>query len=93
MVGPPSRPDVVATVEERAFARLMAVLSISFVICWMPQMVSLLISLASIYDGNNNDNYCYIINELRKQWDVNYYVNIISHSEEKIEIERQCYKK
>ncbi|XP_066592100.1 prostaglandin E2 receptor EP2 subtype [Prorops nasuta] len=34
-------PDMAATVEERAFARLMAVLSISFVICWMPQMVSI----------------------------------------------------
>lgn len=32
-------PEVVATAEERAFARLMAVLSISFVVCWMPQMV------------------------------------------------------
>nr|XP_050850282.1 prostaglandin E2 receptor EP2 subtype isoform X3 [Vespula vulgaris] len=31
-------PEVVATAEERAFARLMAVLSISFVVCWMPQM-------------------------------------------------------
>ena len=38
VAGPPQ--DVVATAEERAFARLMAVLSISFVVCWMPQMVS-----------------------------------------------------
>lgn len=37
VTGPPS--EVVTTAEERAFARLMAVLSISFVICWMPQMV------------------------------------------------------
>ncbi|XP_018348796.1 PREDICTED: prostaglandin E2 receptor EP2 subtype isoform X1 [Trachymyrmex septentrionalis] len=29
------------TTEERAFARLMAVLSISFVICWMPYMISI----------------------------------------------------
>ncbi|KAG7201353.1 hypothetical protein KM043_004121 [Ampulex compressa] len=34
-------PEVVATVEERAFAKLMAVLSISFVVCWMPQMISI----------------------------------------------------
>ncbi|XP_076245907.1 prostaglandin E2 receptor EP3 subtype isoform X2 [Calliopsis andreniformis] len=34
-------PEVVTTAEERAFARLMAVLSISFVICWMPQMISI----------------------------------------------------
>ncbi|XP_047352312.1 prostaglandin E2 receptor EP3 subtype isoform X2 [Vespa velutina] len=34
-------PEVVATAEERAFARLMAVLSISFVVCWMPQMISI----------------------------------------------------
>ncbi|XP_033328770.1 prostaglandin E2 receptor EP3 subtype isoform X2 [Megalopta genalis] len=39
IAGPPS--EVVATAEERAFARLMAVLSISFVICWMPQMISI----------------------------------------------------
>ncbi|PBC28240.1 Prostaglandin E2 receptor EP4 subtype [Apis cerana cerana] len=31
-------PEIVTTAEERAFARLMAVLSISFVVCWMPQM-------------------------------------------------------
>ncbi|KAK2584584.1 hypothetical protein KPH14_006946 [Odynerus spinipes] len=40
-------PEVVATAEERAFARLMAVLSISFVVCWMPQMIS--IPLAQFY--------------------------------------------
>lgn len=40
VAGPPNRPEV-ATTEEKAFARLMAVLSISFVICWMPHMVSL----------------------------------------------------
>lgn len=39
VTGPP--PEVVATTEERAFARLMAVLSISFVVCWMPQMISI----------------------------------------------------
>ncbi|CAK9830761.1 Prostacyclin receptor [Anthophora retusa] len=39
VAGPP--PEVVTTAEERAFARLMAVLSISFVICWMPQMISI----------------------------------------------------
>ncbi|XP_033210378.1 prostaglandin E2 receptor EP3 subtype isoform X2 [Belonocnema kinseyi] len=39
VAGPPQ--DVVATAEERAFARLMAILSISFVVCWMPQMVSI----------------------------------------------------
>ncbi|XP_076280707.1 prostaglandin E2 receptor EP3 subtype isoform X2 [Lasioglossum baleicum] len=39
MASPPS--EVVTTAEERAFARLMAVLSISFVICWMPQMISI----------------------------------------------------
>lgn len=38
MTGP--APEIVTTAEERAFARLMAVLSISFVVCWMPQMVS-----------------------------------------------------
>lgn len=38
---PPHRPEMVATTEERAFARLMAVLSISFVICWMPHMISI----------------------------------------------------
>ncbi|XP_046491705.1 prostaglandin E2 receptor EP2 subtype isoform X1 [Neodiprion pinetum] len=37
--GPPS--EVVATAEERAFSRLMAMLSITFVICWMPQMISI----------------------------------------------------
>ncbi|CAL7945944.1 unnamed protein product [Xylocopa violacea] len=39
VTGPP--PEVVTTAEERAFAKLMAVLSISFVICWMPQMISI----------------------------------------------------
>ncbi|XP_017794565.1 PREDICTED: prostaglandin E2 receptor EP2 subtype [Habropoda laboriosa] len=39
VAGPP--PEVVTTAEERAFARLMAVLSISFVVCWMPQMISI----------------------------------------------------
>ncbi|XP_043279985.1 prostaglandin E2 receptor EP2 subtype [Venturia canescens] len=34
-------PEVVSTAEEKAFAKLMAVLSISFVICWMPQMISI----------------------------------------------------
>ncbi|XP_046398795.1 prostaglandin E2 receptor EP4 subtype isoform X2 [Ischnura elegans] len=33
-----------ATHEELAFARLMAVLCIGFVVCWMPQMISILIS-------------------------------------------------
>ncbi|KAG8223632.1 hypothetical protein J437_LFUL016591 [Ladona fulva] len=33
-----------ATHEELAFARLMAVLCIVFVVCWMPQMMSILIS-------------------------------------------------
>ncbi|KYM97098.1 hypothetical protein ALC62_12206 [Cyphomyrmex costatus] len=37
----PHRLDTVTTTEERAFARLMAVLSISFVICWMPHMISI----------------------------------------------------
>ncbi|XP_011146045.1 prostaglandin E2 receptor EP3 subtype isoform X2 [Harpegnathos saltator] len=41
IAGPLGRPEIVATAEERAFARLMAVLSISFVICWMPQMISI----------------------------------------------------
>ncbi|KAH0956533.1 hypothetical protein HN011_002440 [Eciton burchellii] len=41
VAGPPNRSEVVATAEERAFARLMAVLSISFVICWMPHMISI----------------------------------------------------
>ncbi|KAG5308407.1 PE2R4 protein, partial [Acromyrmex insinuator] len=36
----PHRLETVTT-EERAFARLMAVLSISFVICWMPYMISI----------------------------------------------------
>ncbi|XP_072754206.1 prostaglandin E2 receptor EP3 subtype isoform X2 [Anoplolepis gracilipes] len=40
VAGPPIRPEV-ATTEEKAFARLMAVLSISFVICWMPHMISI----------------------------------------------------
>ncbi|KAK0084502.1 hypothetical protein PV325_006924 [Microctonus aethiopoides] len=31
----------IATVEERAFARLMSILSITFVICWMPQMIAI----------------------------------------------------
>ncbi|XP_015585768.1 prostaglandin E2 receptor EP3 subtype isoform X2 [Cephus cinctus] len=39
VAGPP--PPIVPTVEEKAFSRLMAVLSISFVICWMPQMISI----------------------------------------------------
>jgi hypothetical protein len=30
----------VSTPEEIAFARLMAVISVAFVVCWMPQMVS-----------------------------------------------------
>lgn len=38
---PVNQSEMVATTEERAFARLMAVLSISFVICWMPQMISI----------------------------------------------------
>ncbi|KAJ9580069.1 hypothetical protein L9F63_004261, partial [Diploptera punctata] len=33
-----------STPEEVAFARLMAVLCIGFVICWMPQMVSILVA-------------------------------------------------
>ncbi|KAF7994084.1 hypothetical protein HCN44_011353 [Aphidius gifuensis] len=33
--------QVGSTVEERAFAKLMTVLSFSFVICWMPQMISI----------------------------------------------------
>ncbi|XP_025991257.1 prostaglandin E2 receptor EP3 subtype isoform X2 [Solenopsis invicta] len=41
VAGPPDPPEIVATTEERAFARLMAVLSISFVICWMPHMISI----------------------------------------------------
>ncbi|XP_032689190.1 prostaglandin E2 receptor EP3 subtype isoform X2 [Odontomachus brunneus] len=41
IAGIPGRQEIVATVEERAFARLMAVLSISFVICWMPHMISI----------------------------------------------------
>ncbi|XP_070168930.1 prostaglandin E2 receptor EP3 subtype isoform X2 [Polyergus mexicanus] len=40
IAGPPNRPEA-ATTEEKAFARLMAVLSISFVICWMPHMISI----------------------------------------------------
>nr|XP_012215227.1 PREDICTED: prostaglandin E2 receptor EP2 subtype isoform X3 [Linepithema humile] len=40
-IAAPNRSEVVATTEERAFARLMAVLSISFVICWMPHMLSI----------------------------------------------------
>ncbi|XP_067013194.1 prostaglandin E2 receptor EP3 subtype [Anabrus simplex] len=32
------------TTEEVAFARLMAVLSISFVVCWAPQMISILLA-------------------------------------------------
>ncbi|XP_012280574.1 prostaglandin E2 receptor EP2 subtype [Orussus abietinus] len=46
LAGPP--PEVVATAEERAFARLMAVLSISFVVCWMPQMISIPLAQYSI---------------------------------------------
>lgn len=38
---PVNQSEMVATTEERAFARLMAVLSISFVICWMPHMISI----------------------------------------------------
>ncbi|KAL0125388.1 hypothetical protein PUN28_004493 [Cardiocondyla obscurior] len=38
---PVNQPEMVATNEERAFARLMAILSISFVICWMPHMISI----------------------------------------------------
>ncbi|XP_012530991.1 prostaglandin E2 receptor EP2 subtype isoform X2 [Monomorium pharaonis] len=41
IAGPPNPSEMVATTEERAFARLMAVLSISFVICWMPHMISI----------------------------------------------------
>ncbi|XP_014204582.1 prostaglandin E2 receptor EP2 subtype [Copidosoma floridanum] len=33
--------EVGITAEERAFAKLMALLSISFLICWMPQMISI----------------------------------------------------
>ncbi|XP_029163017.1 prostaglandin E2 receptor EP2 subtype isoform X2 [Nylanderia fulva] len=40
LAGPPNQAEV-ATTEEKAFARLMAVLSISFVICWMPHMISI----------------------------------------------------
>ncbi|XP_011494400.1 PREDICTED: prostaglandin E2 receptor EP4 subtype [Ceratosolen solmsi marchali] len=39
VAGPP--PEVGITAEERAFAKLMALLSISFLICWMPQMISI----------------------------------------------------
>ncbi|KAL7287760.1 hypothetical protein TKK_0018141 [Trichogramma kaykai] len=34
-------PELGITAEERAFAKLMAMLSISFLLCWMPQMVSI----------------------------------------------------
>lgn len=34
----------VSTPEELAFARLMAVLCVAFVVCWMPQMVSILLA-------------------------------------------------
>ncbi|XP_076391828.1 prostaglandin E2 receptor EP3 subtype isoform X2 [Megachile rotundata] len=47
VTGPPT--EVVTTAEERAFARLMAVLSISFVICWMPQMISIPLAQFSIH--------------------------------------------
>ncbi|KAK0162160.1 hypothetical protein PV327_008521 [Microctonus hyperodae] len=33
--------ESIVTVEERAFARLMSILSITFVICWMPQMIAI----------------------------------------------------
>ncbi|XP_011870775.1 PREDICTED: prostaglandin E2 receptor EP3 subtype isoform X2 [Vollenhovia emeryi] len=41
VAGLANQPEMVATTEEKAFARLMAVLSISFVICWMPHMISI----------------------------------------------------
>ncbi|XP_043483903.1 prostaglandin E2 receptor EP3 subtype [Leptopilina heterotoma] len=45
--------EVVATAEERAFSRLMAVLSISFVVFWMPQMISIPLTQ---YEHTMNDD-------------------------------------
>ncbi|XP_008203951.2 rhodopsin, GQ-coupled isoform X1 [Nasonia vitripennis] len=42
VAGPPT--EVGITAEERAFAKLMAMLSISFLICWMPQMIAIPLS-------------------------------------------------
>ncbi|XP_063982834.1 prostaglandin E2 receptor EP4 subtype isoform X1 [Diachasmimorpha longicaudata] len=40
--------EIGLTPEERAFAKLMAVLSISFVICWMPQMIGIPLAQLSL---------------------------------------------
>uniref|UniRef100_A0A0C9R9U9 PTGER4_0 protein n=1 Tax=Fopius arisanus TaxID=64838 RepID=A0A0C9R9U9_9HYME len=40
--------EIGLTAEERAFAKLMAVLSISFVICWMPQMIGIPLAQLSL---------------------------------------------
>lgn len=46
-----------ATPEELSFARLMAILSITFVVCWVPQLVSGILSLLlSIINFNNETN-------------------------------------
>ncbi|XP_034939577.1 prostaglandin E2 receptor EP3 subtype isoform X2 [Chelonus insularis] len=45
--------EIGTTVEERAFAKLMAVLSISFVICWMPQMISIPLAQYSLSLGED----------------------------------------
>lgn len=50
VTGPPQ--EVGITAEERAFAKLMALLSISFLICWMPQMVSSRITFFEIFGIN-----------------------------------------
>ncbi|KAJ8678656.1 hypothetical protein QAD02_014443 [Eretmocerus hayati] len=47
VAGPPK--EVGITSEERAFAKLMALLSISFLICWMPQMISIPLAQYSLY--------------------------------------------
>ncbi|XP_020288677.1 prostaglandin E2 receptor EP2 subtype isoform X2 [Pseudomyrmex gracilis] len=42
VTGPPNQSEgIITTPEEKAFSKLMKLLSISFVVCWMPQMISI----------------------------------------------------
>lgn len=60
--------DVRMTPEERAFARLMALLSISFVVCWMPQMVSLFLVILDRIDHLSISRFSYRIMIFKSNW-------------------------
>ncbi|XP_058788619.1 prostaglandin E2 receptor EP4 subtype isoform X2 [Phymastichus coffea] len=50
-----SSAEVGVTPEEKAFAKLMAMLSISFLVCWMPQMISIPLSQYVVHSANISD--------------------------------------